>query len=81
MASCRRCATDLVHCHGTLVRHTRGDVECSDPGCEGRVAVHDFVMAVAAGRPTASEELGHREFVLTYKASEPTGPACLPAVR
>ncbi|MBI4943661.1 MAG: hypothetical protein HY830_23215 [Actinobacteria bacterium] len=44
MASCRRCATDLVHCHGTLVRHTRGDVECSDPGCEGRVAVHDFVI-------------------------------------
>ncbi|WP_088281917.1 hypothetical protein [Kineosporia sp. A_224] len=44
MASCRRCTTDLVHCHGTLVRHSGGDVECSDPGCEGRVAVHDFVI-------------------------------------
>ena len=47
MASCRRCATDLVHCHGTLVRHAEGDVECSDPGCAGRVAVHDFVIRCA----------------------------------
>ena len=37
--------------------------------------------ATAAGRPTASEALGHREFVLTYKSSEPTGPACLPTLR
>jgi altronate hydrolase len=36
------------------------------------------VAATAAGRPTASEALGHREFVLTYKSSEPTGPSCLP---
>jgi altronate hydrolase len=38
----------------------------------------ELVKRVAAGRPTLSEELGHREFVLTYKAFEPTGPACLP---
>jgi altronate dehydratase large subunit len=41
----------------------------------------EVIGLTAAGRPTASEELGHREFVLTYKASEPTGPSCLPTVR
>jgi altronate dehydratase large subunit len=41
----------------------------------------DVIAATAAGRPTASEGLGHREFVLTYKSSEPTGPSCLPVVR
>jgi altronate hydrolase len=41
----------------------------------------DTIIATAAGRPTASEELGHREFVLTYKSSEPTGPSCLPTIR
>jgi altronate hydrolase len=43
--------------------------------------VLDLLGATAAGRSTASEGLGHREFVLTYKSSEPTGPACLPMVR
>ena len=28
---------------------------------------------------TSSEELGHQEFILTYKSFEPIGPACLPA--
>ena len=36
------------------------------------------VLAVAAGAQTKSEILGHQEFVLTYKAFEPIGPACLP---
>jgi altronate hydrolase len=40
----------------------------------------DVIAAVAAGTPTASEGLGHREFVLTYKTSEPTGPSCLPTL-
>lgn len=40
-----------------------------------------FVEAVAAGTPSASEAMGHREFVLTYKSSEPAGPTCLPLVR
>ena len=34
---------------------------------------------VAAGALTASETLGHREFVLGYKSFEPAGPACHPA--
>lgn len=44
-------------------------------------ALHAMVLAVAAGRPTSSETLGHREFVLTYKSSAPAGPSCLPTLR
>lgn len=36
------------------------------------------VLAVAGGERSVSETLGHREFILTYKAFEPIGPACLP---
>ena len=36
------------------------------------------VIAVASGVRSVSEELGHQEFILTYKAFEPIGPACLP---
>ncbi len=41
--------------------------------------IFDLVKAVAAGRPSKSEALGHQEFVLTYKSFEPLGPGCLPA--
>lgn len=40
--------------------------------------IRDLVLAVADGRPSASERLGHQEFVLTYKSFAPLGPACLP---
>ena len=37
----------------------------------------DLVLATAAGAPTASEALGHQEFVLTYKPASRPGPrAC-----
>lgn len=36
------------------------------------------VLAVAGGAMSLSEEMGHREFILTYKRFEPIGPACLP---
>ncbi len=41
-------------------------------------AIFDTVLAVAGGAQTKSEELGHTEFILTYKSFEPIGPACLP---
>ena len=41
--------------------------------------IYDQVVAVAGGTQTKSEDLGHREFILTYKSFEPIGPACLPA--
>ncbi|MFV0463989.1 MAG: UxaA family hydrolase [Nostocoides sp.] len=38
------------------------------------------IIALAAGRKSASEALGHQEFVLTYKSFTPVAPACLPVV-
>jgi len=43
--------------------------------------IFDRVLEVAAGRPSLSEQLGHQEFILTYKTFEPIGPACLPSAR
>jgi altronate hydrolase len=40
--------------------------------------IHDLVLKVAGGQRTLSEDLGHQEFILTYKAFDPIGPACLP---
>ena len=40
--------------------------------------ISELVYAVAGGQQTKSEQLGHREFILTYKSFEPIGPACLP---
>ncbi|MBP6996736.1 MAG: UxaA family hydrolase [Phycicoccus sp.] len=37
-----------------------------------------LTVQTAAGRPSASERLGHQEFILTYKSFEPVGPSCLP---
>lgn len=37
------------------------------------------ITEVAQGQLSASEALGHQEFVLSYKQFEPLGPACLPA--
>ncbi|HRJ74043.1 MAG TPA: UxaA family hydrolase [Terrimicrobiaceae bacterium] len=40
--------------------------------------IYGLTNAVAAGLPTASESLGHQEFVLGYKTFDPIGPACHP---
>jgi altronate hydrolase len=40
--------------------------------------IFDLVVGLASGRRSKSEELGHQEFILTYKSFEPIGPACLP---
>lgn len=52
-------------------------------GEAGLDQVGDEIVAIlrglAEGGRTKSEELGHREFILTYKSFEPIGPACLPA--
>ena len=41
--------------------------------------IYRLTLAVAAGEKTASETLGHQEFVLGYKSFEPIGPACHPS--
>jgi altronate dehydratase large subunit len=44
--------------------------------------IFERVCSVASGKQSLSEELGHQEFILTYKSFEASGPACLPqAVR
>ena len=40
--------------------------------------ITDLVLRVAAGEKSLSEQMGHQEFILTYKAFDPVGPACLP---
>ena len=40
--------------------------------------IFDLLARVAEGEITKSEDLGHTEFILTYKSFEPIGPACLP---
>ena len=53
MSHCRRCETELAHCHGTLVRHDDGIWECTADqgagvaGCVGDVEAHDFVIGCA----------------------------------
>jgi len=41
--------------------------------------IHELILRVANGEKTKSEELGHQEFILTYKTFEPIGPACMPS--
>jgi altronate hydrolase len=67
----RRMADDMDVDAGAVIEGRAGIDEVADE----LLAV---IAATAAGRPTASEELGHREFVLTYKSTEPAGPGCLP---
>ena len=33
MTECADCAADFDHCHGTLVTHGDGTVECTDQAC------------------------------------------------
>jgi altronate hydrolase len=40
--------------------------------------IYDAVIRTASGEETASESLGHQEFILTYKSFDGLGPGCLP---
>ena len=40
--------------------------------------IYQQVLAVASGQQTKSEQLGHQEFILTYKQFDALGPNCLP---
>jgi len=54
-----------------------GQASVKDIGNE----IFDLVNQVAEGKQSKSEELGHQEFVITYKKFEGIGPSCLPTVR
>jgi altronate hydrolase len=54
-----------------------GEASLEEVGTE----IVDLVARVANGEPSRSEELGHQEFILTYKQFDPTGPigpGCFP---
>ena len=56
-----------------------GRILRGSPVAEVGDEIYDLTLAVAGGKRTKSEALGHREFILTYKTFDPLGPACLPA--
>ncbi|WP_420406237.1 UxaA family hydrolase [Nisaea sp.] len=68
----RRMADDMDVDAGRILE---GKAELDEVGTE----IRDLVLEVAGGARTRSEDLGHQEFILTYKTFEPIGPACLPA--
>lgn len=70
----RKLAADMDINAGRILE---GEATLADVGNE----IYDQVLAVAKGARSVSELLGHREFILTYKAFEPIGPACLPLAR
>lgn len=41
--------------------------------------IYQRMLEVASGARTASEGLGHQEFILTYKSFDPIGPGCMPS--
>ncbi|MGR3712867.1 MAG: UxaA family hydrolase [Shimia sp.] len=51
-----------------------GGAQLHDVGTE----IYEKLIALGAGARTASEALGHVEFVLTYKTQSPSNPACHP---
>ena len=67
----RRLAADMDIDAGRILE---GKATLADLGEE----IHAKVLAVAEGERTVSEQLGHQEFILTYKAFDPLGPSCLP---
>lgn len=68
----RRMAEDMDVDAGRILEGRAG---LDEVGAE----IRDLVVSLAQGARTKSEELGHQEFILTYKSFEPLGPACLPA--
>ena len=67
----RRMAGDMDVNAGRILE---GEASLDDVGEE----ILGKVIAVASGARSVSEDLGHQEFILTYKAFEPIGPACFP---
>lgn len=51
-----------------------GSASLDDVGSEIRALIENL----ASGTRSKSEDLGHQEFILTYKSFDPVGPSCLP---
>jgi hypothetical protein len=49
---CAACVCGLDHCHGSLVAHVDGDVECTEPDCPDTDDIrHDMVIDCAGTLP------------------------------
>lgn len=68
----RALAGDMDINAGAIIDGTRSLDQVADE-------IYDTICATAAGDTTISEDLGHREFILTYKSFDPAGPNCLPS--
>jgi altronate hydrolase len=51
-----------------------GDATIDSVGQE----IFDLVCKVSQGAESKSEQLGHQEFILTYKRFDQMGPSCMP---
>lgn len=63
IATCPDCTGELDHCHGALVLHAGGDVECTDRDCADlAVARHELVAACGEVAPVCgcAEQSGRR---------------------
>lgn len=67
----RRLSDDMDVNAGRILE---GEATLAEVGDE----IYHKVLALASGEKSRSEDLGHQEFILTYKSFEPIGPACLP---
>lgn len=67
----RRLAEDMDVNAGRILE---GEATLDEVGAE----ILQQVIKVASGARSVSEDLGHQEFILTYKSFEPIGPSCLP---
>jgi hypothetical protein len=61
--TCPGCTHWLDHCHGTLVMHADGAVECTDPACTGTRSERHYLLLPAE----AASEVAGRE----QRAPEP----------
>jgi hypothetical protein len=49
MNTCAACSADVDHCHGTLVAHGDGTVDCTDATCAGADPLrHALIVDCAA---------------------------------
>jgi hypothetical protein len=63
--ACAVCTGGLDHCHGTLVVHVDGDLECTDPGCVDPDRVrHDMVVDCLGTLPGCCEPVAAPRLVL-----------------
>lgn len=57
--ACRECAPGVAHCHGSLIQHSAGRPECTDPDCTlPELSVHTFVVDCADAGCECGQPIG-----------------------